>query len=930
MFGTPTRRVRIVVQAAVFCLWVSLILATRNPMDAWIARTLPVSLMLRIDPLVMTVVCGGMRMAVTITLLGFVTLAVSLALGRVFCGWVCPLGATFDAYGWFLKRLRVPFEGPSPSWFRAKYYLLLAILIFAVIGGVSPLMGFDPIVLITRTAAVVINPFLRKGAEIGFGAEMLTGKHGWFVDGATLALFLAIMTGTTKLSRIWCRAACPLGAYLALLSRNSILRRDTRGCVHCNICSNHCPTGAIDFKNAEIYNESECIKCFSCSQECPVDANFFTIKTPFPAFSKSQFPVSLERRQVLATTAAVAVAAPALQLAAGEPLSSKKLIRPPMSREERDFLASCIRCGECMKACPSGILKPAGLEHGIRALWSPVMVATEGACVKGCNACSQACPTDAIMKYPIEKKYAFKAGTAVFDSSRCISHTENKFCSECVRACPVDAIAFVDGWTPEGGVRHGVATEQPAPDGQTPARPVKVIYDKCIGCGGCEFACNHIVMGQPAMTTTSFGRAKPSSVPLTVLLVGLLAGAAWTSTPAQAGLTITRTIERDYEQIKNNAESAPAPAPSSPLTNTAQPPSGGDSGAVDLSALDSGAPPSGGPPPGTPGGPAASQYTLPGGMALPVFKVYFDFLFYLRPNKGNLSFDSFHNLLLFELMPDPKVQFSFEVRQSPRYYELDYNVSEKFKIRFGKIWIPFDDMSPHNIFGGRINTSQLSPGNATFLPDLWAELGVGLKYTLIDTKALKFDADGYIVNGFRDGGTDPTGNNESYPSFGTPGTAADNNRDKAFGGRLHATIARNFGLGTSFYTGRYNSQNESKEKRITAIGFDAQARFGPIETRAGLATMMVDAETTTYNRGGLYGEVAYKFGAEKRWKLLARGGTVQLDDRVLDVTDEQIIGGEIAYRLGFIELSFEHSRDLLIRTRKDNYTFTAFRVVVAL
>ena len=46
--------------------------------------------------------------------------------------------------------------------------------------------------------------------------------------------------------------------------------------MHCNICATHCPTGAIDFKNPEIYNESECIKCFSCSQECPVDANFFT------------------------------------------------------------------------------------------------------------------------------------------------------------------------------------------------------------------------------------------------------------------------------------------------------------------------------------------------------------------------------------------------------------------------------------------------------------------------------------------------------------------------------------------------------------------------------------------------------------------------------------------------------------------------------
>jgi ferredoxin len=488
---------------AVFALWISCIYVTHHPMDSWLATHLPVSFMLRIDPLVMTVVCGGMRMGITILLLGAVTLVVSLALGRVFCGWICPLGATFDFYGWFLRRMRVRFEGPSPSWYRAKFYLLLAILVFAALGAVSPLMGFDPIVLITRTAAVVLGPFWRKQDEFFWQVGQPVGSHGYLVDTLTLLLFLAIMTGTTRLSRIWCRTACPLGAYLAVLSRHATLRRVTQGCVHCNICSYHCPTGAISFENAEIYNESECIKCFACSQECPVDANFFTLKNPLPAIAPEYQPVQLGRRQVLVTAAAAAVAAPAFNLSAGEPKSVKKLLRPPMSREEHDFLSSCIRCAECMKACPTGLLKPAGIEHGLRALWTPVMVPTEGYCEKGCNACSQACPTNAIMKYPIEEKYSYKAGTAVFDNSRCVSYTERKYCSECIKTCPVDAIEFSPGWKPEGGV----GGEQVAPDGQNPERPIHVSYDKCVGCGACEFVCNQIVAAEPAMVTTSYGRA---------------------------------------------------------------------------------------------------------------------------------------------------------------------------------------------------------------------------------------------------------------------------------------------------------------------------------------------------------------------------------------------------------------------------------------
>lgn len=505
----PTRRVRIAVQAFWFALWGFLVLSTHHPMDAWILKVLPASLLLRMDPLVATVVLGGMRTSVQILFLAFVTLGISVLLGRVFCGWVCPLGSLFDFVGFWLRRARVPFEGPSPSWFRLKYYLLAAILCFALLGGMSPLIGLDPIVLITRTAATVLGPLLRHSSELSWTVGAPVGTRGALIDLGTLLLFIAILAATTRLSRIWCRTACPLGAYLALGSRHAALRRQTQDCIHCNICSQHCPTGAISFTNPEVYNESECIKCFACSEECPVDANFFALRSPLPAFMPSYAPVSLERRALVGTAVSAVAAAPALQLAAGEPGSAKTLLRPPMSREERDFLTSCIRCGECMKACPTGILKPSGLENGLRALWTPVMVPTEGECKQGCNACSQACPTDAILKYAIEDKYRFKAGTAVFDTSRCISFTENKYCSECVRACPTQAITTTQGWTPEDP-SHG--SDMPAPAGQTPARPLAIVFDRCVGCGACEKSCNEIVLGAPAMVTTSFGRATPTQL----------------------------------------------------------------------------------------------------------------------------------------------------------------------------------------------------------------------------------------------------------------------------------------------------------------------------------------------------------------------------------------------------------------------------------
>src|SRR5690606_31666603 len=120
-----------------------------------------------------------------------------------------------------------------------------------------------------------------------------------------------------------------------------------------------------------------------------------------------------------------------------------------------------------------------------------------------------------------------------------------------------------------------------------------------------------------------------------------------------------------------------------------------------------------------------------------------------------------------------------------------------------------------------------------------------------------------VVNGFQSGGIDPLGESGSYPDFEDAPNDADNNTDKAVGGRLEFKLGGIFDFGVSAYSGAYSDEGDPSA-RIFMLGTDAQLRPTPTTTlRAGYALMNVDLPTAvtrqSYLRGGLYGELSQRF-----------------------------------------------------------------------
>ncbi|MGC8791881.1 MAG: 4Fe-4S binding protein [Bryobacteraceae bacterium] len=492
----------------------------------------PVSLFLEADPLV--AVCNALAgLSLYKSLLwSLVILIPTFFLGRFFCGWICPLGALNHFFSHLKsesKRGRRLVESNRyKSWQRWKYWVLFAVLAAALAGsGVGGWL--DPISLLVRSLALSVLPalnwavdgslellyrtdvwplqLLAEGFGYVFHHTLLSFRQPHFRQGVLLGLILmAILVLNLRITRLWCRALCPLGALLGLASRWAILGLEKRAaaCGDCNRCLLHCQGGDDPIPGAR-WRKSECHLCFNCVADCPEAGLRFCF---FPDAGNTLEQPDLKRRHVVAGLAAGAAAVPLMRASTGVTASaSERRIRPPGALAEEDFLARCIRCGQCMKVCPNNALHPALAEAGLEGLWTPVLVPRIGYCETSCVLCSQVCPTGAIWEItPREKGWSvagpqhvskpIRLGTAFVDRGRCLPWAMATECIVCEEWCPTSPKAIY--------LRPAQVT---GPDGKTVVvRQPWIDPELCVGCGACEYACP--VRDRPAVYVTSVGESR--------------------------------------------------------------------------------------------------------------------------------------------------------------------------------------------------------------------------------------------------------------------------------------------------------------------------------------------------------------------------------------------------------------------------------------
>ena len=481
----------------------------------WLAAyplRLEVDWFLRLDPLISLGSMASARVFIPRLSWALVSLGLAFVLGRIFCGYICPMGTTIDMADWLNRRWRRgrrenSFE--STGTYRNLKYLFLIAIAGSSLCGIAYHFLFSPLSLITRFYSFVLYPILTMLSNLFLttfrpvfplvGLEGLTFVHlrvPLFDTNLFVALLvLAILMLGYVQPRFWCRNLCPAGAMLALCSRRPLFRRVVSArCTRCARCVRSCPTAAIgeDFITTA---HSECITCLKCQEVCPEKAISFELmrKTHAPLPE-----IDLGRRKIIgagiAGAAAAAVTMTNLHHLHGgvdpRALRPSTLIRPPGALPEPVFQARCVRCGECVKGCLTNTLQLVWLEAGISGLWTPKVTARLAGCEQNCNVCGQICPTGAIRPLSMEEKSFAKIGTARIIQSRCIAWEQNKRCLICDEICPYNAISsqFVAG------------------------RPVTVPVineNRCNGCGYCESKCP--VIGESAIVVEPLGELRLAS-----------------------------------------------------------------------------------------------------------------------------------------------------------------------------------------------------------------------------------------------------------------------------------------------------------------------------------------------------------------------------------------------------------------------------------
>ena len=229
-----------------------------------------------------------------------VIVALTIVLGRFFCGWICPFGLYMDVISLVRKAFKVRYRNLPEKLNRSlnvlRYAVLAVILVLPFfLGPLYPeswLLAmffsgpFKPLNILLGPLEPLIVPwsgyFEFNGLSLSYPytRDWIFYSSGIFIQ-INVIIFIALtVVGSFVVRRVWCRF-CPLGITLAIGNRLRGFRwapvlhlnKEEEKCTKCGICKRVCPVQVTEVyeKKGGNVTTSICVHCFRCVEMCPYE-----------------------------------------------------------------------------------------------------------------------------------------------------------------------------------------------------------------------------------------------------------------------------------------------------------------------------------------------------------------------------------------------------------------------------------------------------------------------------------------------------------------------------------------------------------------------------------------------------------------------------------------------------------------------------------
>jgi len=203
-------------------------------------------------------------------IISFLVISFLTLLGpKLFCGWVCPVGAAQELISMISDKFKIKQKKFS---FKLANTIRIGILVvFFLVSATAFLKVKANGNLIPKSIYDYMNAF--HGMEF----ESFNNLLGYAIN--YLPFILTIILAFT-FYRPFCHYICPIGIYTNILEHIAVFRISLKekDCNNCNICINKSPCKTLPYILNKSKYRADCFSCNRCIEDCPRDAFEISIK----------------------------------------------------------------------------------------------------------------------------------------------------------------------------------------------------------------------------------------------------------------------------------------------------------------------------------------------------------------------------------------------------------------------------------------------------------------------------------------------------------------------------------------------------------------------------------------------------------------------------------------------------------------------------